>query len=82
MSDYGPAMTYVTILLTLGVMGLIWGMCLPLIDTLLTIGAANIGCDSATLSVLHDSFYVWLPASIIISSIVWAWRKSNQQRIA
>lgn len=82
MSQYGPAMTYAIVLLTLGIVGITYMMLIPLVDVLLNIGFANVGCDPFTMAVLRDAFYIWIPIAIVFSAIVYAWRKSNQTRIA
>ena len=81
MADYGAAVSFLIILFVIGVTGILV-MCLtPLIDTFLALGTANIGngVDAVTLSIIEKSIKIYFPICVILSMILFGYRKSKNR---
>lgn len=78
MAQYGAAVTWLIIMFILFVTGLIYMMLTPLIETFYAIGGGA-NADPLTLGVIHDAITVWLPIVIVMSLIMYGWRKSKNR---
>lgn len=78
MSEYGAAVTWLVILFVIFVTGLLYMTMTPLIDIFLEMGM-NSGADAQTMQVIRDAIKVWLPIVVIMSMIVYGWRKSKNR---
>lgn len=77
-NEYGAAVTWLIILFILLVTGILYMVLTPLIDIFLEMGA-NSGADAQTMQIIHDAIKVWMPIVIIMSMIVYGWRKSRNR---
>ena len=82
MGQYGSAGTWIEILCAIFAIGILYIMCLPLIEVFISIGLANVGTDPQTMIVITDFTHVWFPLTFVGAIIVYAWRKSGENRIA
>jgi len=78
MPEYGAAITWVVIMFILFVTGLIYMMLTPLIDMFYQIGL-NSNADPLVMLVIHDAIKTWLPIAIVLSLVVYGWRKSRNR---
>jgi len=82
MADYGSAITWIVIIFTLFVVGILYMMLTPLFDTLLLMGEAQVssgGCDPVVLDFLDAMIHTYVPVATIFGIIVYGWRKSAQR---
>jgi hypothetical protein len=81
MAEYGSAMSYLIIIITVLGIGLLYAMILPLIETLIDIGVANSpGTDPVTMAVIDNFVHIIFPIVIIISAATYGYRRSGQNR--
>ena len=80
MAQYGAAVTWLIILFVILVTGVIYMMLTPLIEMFVTIGLnAGPGADNTTIQVIETAIKVWLPIVIILSLVMYGWRKSKNR---
>jgi len=80
MAQYGAAVTWLVILFVILVTGIIYMMLMPLIDMFYFIGMnAGPGADNTTIQVIYDAIIIWLPIVIILSLVMYGWRKSKNR---
>ena len=78
MAQYGAGVTFVVVLFILGVVGILYMMMTPLIQMFYAIGQ-NSGVDTLTLNTIYSAITLWFPIVVIISIILFAYRKSRTQ---
>jgi len=78
MSDYGAAVTWLVIIFIIGVVGILFMMMTPLIEMFYAIGQ-NSGVDILTLNTIHTAIVTWFPIVVILSLIMYGWRKSKNR---
>jgi hypothetical protein len=76
MAEYGAAVTWVVIMFCIFVTGLLYMMLTPMIDMFIQIGATN-GADPVVMQVIKDAIKTWCPIVIVLSLVVYGWRKSR-----
>ena len=80
MPQYGAAVTWLIILFIVFITGMIYMMMDPLITMFYYIGLnAGPGVDNSTIIVIHDGLTKWLPVVIILSLVMYGWRKSKNR---
>lgn len=79
--NYGVAISFFIIMAILFVTGLLFIMLTPLIDTFLAMGTANIGngVEANTLSMIERSIKTFFPIVVVMSLILYGWRRSKHQ---
>lgn len=78
MAQYGAAITWLVIIFIIGVTGILYMMMTPLIQMFNAIGQ-NSGVDALTLSTIMTAITTWFPIVVIISLIMYGWRKSKNR---
>jgi hypothetical protein len=78
MAQYGTAVTWVVIMFTIFITGLIYMMLTPLIETFVQIGMDS-GADPLVVNVINDAITIWMPMVIVFSLIAYGWRKSRNR---
>lgn len=78
MAQYGAAVTWLIILFIIFVTGLIYMMMDPLVNMFIAIGT-NSGADPMTLGIIVTAYTRWCPIVIIVSLILYGWRKSKNR---
>lgn len=76
----GAAYTWMIVIFSIFVTGLIYMMLWPLIETFIALGT-NSSADPWVMTIIGDTITYWLPISIIISLVVYGWRKSRSRYV-
>jgi hypothetical protein len=77
----GSAGTYFTIILIVLILGGLYMMLTPLMDELVLIMYSNPGTVPETIQTINDYRLYFFPFAVIVSLVLWGWRKSSQSRL-
>jgi hypothetical protein len=78
MPQYGSTMTFIVILLSLFVTGILYMTLDPIMTIFLEMGATA-GADPYVMDVMDNVFHRWLPIVIFMALIMYGWRKSRNR---